>query len=113
MANQPQQQLEVLERDRTALIQKLTELQQESREHQLVLEAFAKVEKTRRCFRLVGGVLVEQTVAEVEPAITVNKTKIEEFLNQLSDTLKNKNTEIDKISAKSSSGKATSSGVLV
>ena len=92
-------QLENLERERTQLMQKITELQQEAREHQLVLEAFAKVEQTRRCFRLVGGVLVEQTVAQVEPAVAANKTKIEDFVNQLNDSLKSKSAEIDTVSA--------------
>jgi prefoldin subunit 2 len=95
----PQTQLETLERERTQLLQKITELQQEAREHQLVLEAFEKVEQSRRCFRLVGGVLVEQTVAEVQPAVASNCTKIEEFVNQLNTSLQTKNADIQKISA--------------
>jgi prefoldin subunit 2 len=107
------------------LMQKITELQQAAREHQLVLEAFGKVESSRRCFRLVGGVLIEQTVAEVQPAILSNKTKIEDFVTQLNETLQTKSTHIERLSAtqlgtakkqqqpKTNSNPSSSSGVLV
>jgi prefoldin subunit 2 len=56
----------------TELINKITELQQEAKEHQLVLDAFQKVEAERRCFRLVGGVLVERTVKDIKPTLEEN-----------------------------------------
>ena len=45
----------------------------------LVIETLEKVEKDRRCFRLVGGVLVERQVGEVEPALVGNKEKVNVF----------------------------------
>ena len=42
----------------------------------LVIETLDKVDKDRRCFRLVGGVLVERKVGEVEPALIGNKDKV-------------------------------------
>jgi hypothetical protein len=41
------------------------------------------LEPARKCFRLVGGVLVERTVAEVHPAVTSNKEKIKSVIEQL------------------------------
>ncbi len=41
-------------------------------EHALVLEALRPLEAERKCYRLVGGVLVERTAAEVRPAIEKN-----------------------------------------
>lgn len=41
-------------------------------EHELVLKTLEPVEATRTCFRLIGGVLVERTVAEVRPAVAAN-----------------------------------------
>jgi hypothetical protein len=41
------------------------------------------LEPSRKCFRLVGGVLVERTVAEVHPAVTSNKDKIKSVLESL------------------------------
>jgi prefoldin subunit 2 len=100
-------ELEKLERERTQLISKMSELQQEQREHELVLEAFGKVAPTRRCFRLVGGVLVEQTVADVQPAITENKQRLESFLEKLGGLLKEKGQAIEKANASGSSGKTS------
>ena len=42
----------------------------------MVIETLDKVDKDRRCFRLVGGVLVERKVGEVEPALIGNKDKV-------------------------------------
>lgn len=46
-----------------------------------MLETIKDLESTRRCWRLVGGVLVERNIGEVLPAIKnniemVNKKKI-------------------------------------
>lgn len=72
------------------LINKVSEMEQEVKEHELVLQAFAKVEGGRRCFRMVGGVLVERTVNEVKPAVEQNKDKIRSAIEQLEAQLKTK-----------------------
>ena len=41
-------------------------------EHKLVLDALQSLEPERKCYRLVGGVLVERTAAEVRPAVGSN-----------------------------------------
>ena len=43
-----------------------------------MLETLSPLEGERRCFRLVGGVLVERTVGEVVPAVTRNREALEE-----------------------------------
>ena len=40
--------------------------------YRLVIETLEEVEASRKCFRMVGGVLVERTVAEVLPALQKN-----------------------------------------
>ena len=60
----------------TELINKINELQQEAKEHQLVLDAFKTVEPERRCFRLVGGVLVERTVKDIKPSLEDNLVNV-------------------------------------
>ena len=57
---------------------KITELDLERQEHALVLETLSPLDAERRCFRLVGGVLVERTVGEVVPAVTRNREALEE-----------------------------------
>ena len=40
-------------------------------------KTLAPLDGNRKCFRLVGDVLVERTVAEVIPAVTSNKQQLE------------------------------------
>jgi|APGre2960657444_1045066.scaffolds.fasta_scaffold25517_2 chaperonin cofactor prefoldin len=67
----------VMKTEAEALWAKITELDLERTEHELVLQTLKPLDAQRRCFRLVGGVLVERTVAEVAPAVTRNKEEIE------------------------------------
>jgi len=59
-----------------SLARKIGELDAEADEHTLVLntleEALAE-DPDRKCFRLVGGVLVERTVKDVSPALQTNR----------------------------------------
>merc|ERR550514_2544125 len=87
---QMQAMFQQLEKDCSLLISKTSEMEQEVKEHELVLKAFDKVESTRRCFRMVGGVLVERTVAEVQPAVEQNREKIQNAIKQLEQQLKAK-----------------------
>ena len=47
----------------------------------LVIETLKEVEKDRKCFRMIGGVLVERTVNEVLPALEQNKDQVELYLD--------------------------------
>ena len=49
------------------LVQKLMELEDEKRENELVIESISKLEDTRKCWRLINGVLMEKTKVEVIP----------------------------------------------
>jgi len=42
----------------------------------MVIEALKEVDGDRKCFRMVGGVLVERTVKEVLPAMTNNYEQV-------------------------------------
>lgn len=42
----------------------------------LVIDTLKDVDASRKCFRLVGGVLVERTVKEVLPALESNKEQV-------------------------------------
>ena len=37
-----------------------------------VIDAISKLDGSRKCFRLIGGVLVERTIADVLPAVQKN-----------------------------------------
>ncbi|KAJ2714798.1 Cochaperone prefoldin complex subunit [Coemansia spiralis] len=70
---------------------KVGELELELNEHKLVIETVAKVDASRKCFRLVNGVLIERTAGEVLPALKMNQDGIKSTIDQL--TAQHKATE--------------------
>lgn len=57
---------------KTALQQlslKVSELESESDEHRIVLESLKPLDGDRRCMRMIGSVLVDQTVKDVIPVL--------------------------------------------
>jgi len=59
-----------------------------------VIDALEPLDGNRRCFRMVGGVLVERTVNEVLPAVKANLEKISSLIVQLNETLDRKEKEL-------------------
>lgn len=76
------------------IIGKIGELEMEVNEHGTVIEALKGVEPERRCFRMIGGVLVERTVKDVLPALENNKQQISGLINKLKDSLTAKEQEL-------------------
>ncbi|OQR80797.1 prefoldin subunit 2 [Achlya hypogyna] len=72
------------------LAEKLAEMELELTEHQRVAETLQGLEGSRRAFRMVGGVLVERTVAEVLPAVVTNGEGIQKIMGQVEELLKQK-----------------------
>ncbi|KAG0036110.1 hypothetical protein BGZ82_004693 [Podila clonocystis] len=77
----------------SSLAQKIGELETEADEHSLVVDTIAPLDGDRKCFRLVGGVLVERTVKEVLPALKTNQEGIRTVTTQLVQTYKKKEDE--------------------
>ncbi|KAF3336288.1 prefoldin subunit 2 [Carex littledalei] len=73
---------------------KITELEMEVNEHNLVMGAIEPLDPTRRCYRMVGSVLVERTVKEVLPAVKRNREGIEEVIARLNEALEKKKKEL-------------------
>ncbi|KAK7000996.1 Prefoldin beta-like protein [Favolaschia claudopus] len=77
---------------------KIGELDQESDEHSLVLttlnEALAD-DPDRKCFRLIGGVLVERTVKDVVPTLRSNRDNISKLVANLTEQYKTKEEDFD------------------
>lgn len=67
----------------------------ERKEHELVIEALKEVETDRKCFRMVGKVLVERTVKEVLPALQTNHDQLGNLVKSLSIQLENKGKELN------------------
>ncbi|KAB2599631.1 prefoldin subunit 2 [Pyrus ussuriensis x Pyrus communis] len=79
---------------------KITELEMEASEHLLVINAIQPLDPSRRCYRMIGGVLVERTIKEVLPAVQRNKEGIEEVIARLNEALEKKKKEISDFEAK-------------
>ncbi|KIJ20380.1 hypothetical protein PAXINDRAFT_174780 [Paxillus involutus ATCC 200175] len=93
-----QQTYSRFQNDLQTLAGKIGELEQEAEEHTLVLstlnEALAE-EPDRKCFRLIGGVLVERTVKDVVPALQTNRDGIKKVVATLTEQIKTKEQELD------------------
>ncbi|CAI5481183.1 unnamed protein product [Closterium sp. Yama58-4] len=59
------------------LYSRIAEHEQELAEHRLVSAAIEGMDPSRRCFRAVGGVLVERRIGEVVPAVARNAAALE------------------------------------
>jgi len=85
-----------LQSDLQALASKIGELESEAEEHELVLTTLKDVlgtDPSRKCFRLIGGVLVERTVKDVVPALQTNRDGIQRVIVNLAEQYKSKETE--------------------
>ncbi|KAI8910028.1 Prefoldin [Powellomyces hirtus] len=88
-------QLNAMKQEMNAIASKLGELEMEKDEHQLVVDTIKPLESTRKCFRLVGGVLVERTVKDVLPAVETNMDGIQNIIKQLLANYKKKEADMD------------------
>ncbi|VFQ85303.1 unnamed protein product [Cuscuta campestris] len=78
----------------------ITKVEMEASEHTLVMNAIQPLDPSRRCYRLIGGVLVERTVKDVLPAVQRNKQGLDEVLARLNEILEKKKKEISEFEAK-------------
>ena len=74
-----------LDQERKTIMQKLIEIGEEKREHQLVLETLSAVEDDKKCWRLINGVLVEKTKKELVPDLETNIENMESLWKQLDE----------------------------
>uniref|UniRef100_A0A8C2Y4Y2 Prefoldin subunit 2 n=1 Tax=Coturnix japonica TaxID=93934 RepID=A0A8C2Y4Y2_COTJA len=66
----------------------------------LVIETLREVDPTRKCYRMVGGILVERTVKEVLPALEGNREQISKIIESLSQQLQSKGRELNEFREK-------------
>lgn len=64
--------------------------------YRLVLETLDPVPNDRKCFRMINGILVERTVADVIPALKTNAEGLKSVLEGLVKEYKKKQQEMDK-----------------
>ena len=62
----------------------------------LVLETLEPLPESRKCFRMINGVLVERTVRDVVPALKTNSDGLRKVLEELVTQYKAKQDEMEK-----------------
>lgn len=72
------------------LAEKMAELQAEIAEHDRVIMTLQGLPSSRKAFRMIGGVLIERTVEEVLPAVTLNRNGVAQVLEQLNANIQQK-----------------------
>ncbi|MEW5299038.1 MAG: hypothetical protein WDW38_004943 [Sanguina aurantia] len=79
---------------------KMTELSADSTEHELVIAALQPMDPERKCFRLIGDVLVERTVGETLPAVEKTRANLDLMIASLSTQLQQQKEELTEYQAK-------------
>ena len=73
------------------------EIDDERKENVLVLDAIKELEDTRKCWRLVNGVLFEKAKKDLVPELETEISNIQNVIDQLSNALEYKKAEISKL----------------
>ncbi|KAK4056186.1 Cochaperone prefoldin complex subunit [Microbotryomycetes sp. JL221] len=76
-----------------AIATKISELEREAEEHMLVIETLKHAttsDPDRKCFRLIGGVLVERTAKEVLPSLETQAQQLSSVIGTLFNEYKKK-----------------------
>ncbi|XP_028406474.1 prefoldin subunit 2-like [Dendronephthya gigantea] len=84
-----------LRQEQRNLISKMNELEMDQSEHSMVIENLKDIAPERKCFRMIGGVLVERTVKDVLPALTSNRDQIKGLIEKLKSQLQAKSEELN------------------
>ncbi|KAF5094377.1 hypothetical protein D0Z00_003561 [Geotrichum galactomycetum] len=91
-----QQQYNTFKSTLTQLSTKISELESELDEHKLVVNTLKETPADRKCFRMIGGVLVEKSVKEVLPALQTNSQGLTQVIDTLRADMKKTETELRK-----------------
>ncbi|XP_072315049.1 prefoldin subunit 2 [Eucyclogobius newberryi] len=83
-----------MRQEQRSMASKAAELEMEINEHSLVIETLKDVDPSRKCFRLVGGVLVERTVKEILPALENNKEQISKIIETINTQMQTKGRDL-------------------
>lgn len=61
----------------------------------MVIETLKNADQNRKCYRMIGGVLVERQVKDVEPILRANRDKLMELIEKVNEQLVKKGTELN------------------
>lgn len=61
-----------------------------------VIDTLKTVDESRKCYRLIDGVLCARTVKDVLPSLTENRDQLEKYITLIKEQITNKGVEINK-----------------
>eukprot|EP00118_Oscarella_pearsei_P028249 m.1760 g.1760 ORF g.1760 m.1760 type:complete len:154 (+) comp7804_c0_seq1:981-1442(+) len=93
-------QFQQLRSEQQSLNNKIAEMDSEAAEHHAVIDALKDLDPTRRCFRSVGGVLVERTISDVLPDLLANYEKISDVVSTLKAKYEEKSRDLQEFKEK-------------
>ena len=96
----PQTVLNLMREQCQDLSIKINSLDLDKTEHDLVIQALEPLPADRKCFRMIGNIVVERTVSEVLPAVKQNREQIQGTMDKFTETLAKKQKEADEFGAK-------------
>ncbi|CAH1737084.1 prefoldin subunit 2 [Aphis gossypii] len=84
-----------LRTEQRQLATKLSEIELDLNEHSIVIDTLNKLDDERKCFRLIGGVLVERKICDVLPTLIKNRGEMGKIVKTLNEQLTKKGIEIN------------------
>jgi len=83
-----------LRNEQRQIASKIFELENDLNEHKVVIETLKEVDGGRKCYRMIGGILVEGTVKEILPNLVTNSDQLKQTIEILNTKLVEKGKEI-------------------
>lgn len=90
------QKLSLLNNELGQLQDKEVQFQVDLQQHQRVLETIKEYDPNRKCYRLVGEVLIQSTVAETRPLLEQQESNLKELVKTYHQKVEQKQKEIQK-----------------
>ncbi|ODM94930.1 Prefoldin subunit 2 [Orchesella cincta] len=84
----------VLRTEQRQIASKIFELENDLNEHKVVIETLKEVDGERKCYRMIGGILVEGNVKEILPNLITNSDHLKQAIESLNTKLVEKGKEI-------------------
>lgn len=83
-----------LKNEYTEIFKRYIELEEERRENNLVLTNLLPLQGDRRCWKVVGGVLVEHSLEETNASLKATVSMLESALKALDDEMGKRQKEV-------------------
>ncbi|KFD55537.1 hypothetical protein M514_03589, partial [Trichuris suis] len=88
-----------MRREEKALVSKRIELESDREEHRIVLQTLSGLNEDRRCYRILGGVLIERKVKDIVPFLVSSEEHLSRTISSLLEKEEQKRQELTAFAA--------------